>query len=64
MPLTMKVYLGKHWWVCGILFLGTLQLTAQISICEQRYASALQLYRNGQLFEVNIIGSDGHPGTK
>jgi hypothetical protein len=52
MPLTMKVYLGKHWWVCAILFLGALQLTAQISICEQRYASALQLYRNGQLFEV------------
>jgi hypothetical protein len=52
MPLTMKVYLGKHWWAFGILFLGALQLTAQISVCEQRYASALQLYRNGQLFEV------------
>jgi hypothetical protein len=52
MPLTMKIYLVKHWWVCAILFMGTLQLTAQINICEQRYASDLQLYRNGQLFEV------------
>lgn len=52
MSLTRIINFHKYLWVAGILFLGTLPLNAQIGPCEQRYASALQLYRNGQLFEV------------
>jgi hypothetical protein len=56
MPLTMHSYIFRSLFlkifvISTLLFTAVSRLSAQLNPCEQRHASALQLFRSGQLFE-------------